>query len=111
MLEALALRGDYAITTRYTTLAVSAGSVRVVRTKNGISLIDAGVGQRAQRNGRRDNKQLRLLIGDAPINEVLLSHLHEDHTSLLPELAAEFRIGSIRVNAYRYRIRAWSRCW
>ena len=102
LFEALALRGDYAITTRYTTLAVGAGSVRVVRTKNGVSLIDAGVGPHAHSEITAEvMKQLELLIGDAPINEVLLSHLHEDHTSLLPELAAKFGIGTIRVNAYQ----------
>jgi hypothetical protein len=89
--------GDVAITTVYTTYAVNAGSIRLVKTAEGYSLIDAGVGN-ANRTELTQTimEELRKTIGSEPIVEVLLSHLHEDHTWLLPEIAKEFRIGRIR---------------
>jgi hypothetical protein len=89
--------GDVAITTVYTTFAVNAGSIRLVKTAEGYSLIDAGVGNanRAELT-QTIMEELRKTIGSEPILEVLLSHLHEDHTWLLPELAKEFQIGRIR---------------
>ena len=42
------------------------------------------------------------IIGEEPIAEVMITHLHEDHTSLLPRLAEKFPIGKLRVNSLQF---------
>jgi hypothetical protein len=98
-----AIVGEYAILSQHHTLAVGAAATTVVETLQGVRIFDAGVGH----DGREALTQttmnkLRTIIGDRPILEVVISHLHEDHTNLLPELAREFEIGRIRVGAAQY---------
>jgi hypothetical protein len=102
VLGAVDVRGDYVITSRYTKLAVGAGSVGIIETDRGFVLVDAGVGP----DGHAELtahvlEQIDRILGGRPIEEILLSHLHADHTSLLPELAARYRIGKLRINAYQ----------
>ncbi len=104
-LEALSLSGDFIITRTYTAYAVGSGSLRVVRSEHGvISLIDAGVGPHAHTElSAAILAELNSDIGNAPIAEILLSHVHEDHASLLPDIARERPIGKIRINAYQHQ--------
>jgi Metallo-beta-lactamase superfamily len=104
-LEVLELRGDFAITRHYSAYAVGAGSLTVVRSEHGvITLVDAGVGNIAHSELTESIlAELAVDIGKSPIAEVLLSHLHEDHTSLLPELARRYPIGKIRINSYQHQ--------
>ncbi|MGO4883326.1 MAG: DUF4157 domain-containing protein [Bryobacteraceae bacterium] len=93
----------YVITSQYRHLAVGAGAAGVLETKQGLRLIDAGVGT----DGGVDISHAILdrlsgIIGDRPIFEVMITHLHEDHTSLLPSLAERFPIGKLRAGAVQF---------
>lgn len=96
------LRGDYAISTRYTKLAVGAGSVGVIETQRGVALVDAGVGPHAHAElTAHVLNEIDGLLNGRKITEILITHLHEDHTSLLPKLAEKYPITTIRVNEYQ----------
>lgn len=94
---------SYVLTSQYHHLAVGAGAITILETPQGVRLIDAGVGH----DGGSDISDAILdrasgIIGERPIIEVMISHLHTDHTQLLPRLAERFPIGKIRVNALQF---------
>jgi hypothetical protein len=93
----------YLISSQYHHLAVGAGATTVLETKQGFRLIDAGVGS----DGRSDlsdaiMERLAGIIGDKPIVEVMITHLHADHTNLLPRIAEKFPIGKLRTSAAQF---------
>ncbi|MDQ8021909.1 MAG: DUF4157 domain-containing protein [Moraxellaceae bacterium] len=103
MLEAVSVTDAYVITTQYHHLAVGAGALTILETPDGVRLIDAGVGQEGGSVlADAIMERVSSIIGDRPIVEVLLTHLHADHTALLPRLAGRFNIGSLRVNALQF---------
>ncbi|MEC5397626.1 eCIS core domain-containing protein [Uliginosibacterium sp. H1] len=102
-LEAVSVTDAYVITTQYHHLAVGAGALTILETPDGVRLIDAGVGQEGG-SVLADAivERAASIIGNRPIVEVLITHLHADHTALLPRLAGRFDIGSLRVNALQF---------
>ena len=93
----------HVIVSEYHHLAVGAGALTVLETAHGVRLIDAGVGA----EGRADLASAMLdrvgrVLRGRPILEVMVTHLHADHTSLLPALAERFPIGRLRVNALQF---------
>ena len=93
----------YVIVSEYHHLAVGAGALTVLETAQGVRLIDAGVGAdgRAELASAMVDRVARTLRG-RPILEVMITHLHADHTNLLPALAERFAIGRLRVNALQF---------
>ncbi|TLD45175.1 MAG: hypothetical protein FAZ92_02552 [Accumulibacter sp.] len=93
----------YVIVSEYHHLAVGAGALTVLETAQGVRLIDAGVGAdgRAELAAAMVDRVGRSLRG-RPILEVMITHLHADHTNLLPALAERFPIGRLRVNALQF---------
>jgi len=102
-IEILSATADYVVTNVYTKFAVGAGSTTLVWTEQGPTLIDAGM----QQVGGQINSQLadavmqRLEEQLAGVNsiDVMLTHLHNDHTNLLPRVYARWQVGVLRVNA------------
>lgn len=93
----------YVIVSEYHHLAVGAGATTLLETAQGVRLIDAGVGT----DGGADISaaiadRVGALLRGRPIAEVMITHLHADHTNLLPRLAERFPIGRIRVNAVQF---------
>jgi hypothetical protein len=93
----------FVIVSEYHHFSVGAGATTLLKTPQGIRLIDAGVGNQ----GREALSQALVekiggIIGEEPIAEVMITHLHEDHTSLLPRLAEKFPIGKLRVNSLQF---------
>lgn len=103
VLAAEVITDAYVIVSQYHHLAVGAGAVTVLETAQGLRLIDAGVGaQGGAPLADAIMQRLEGIIGDRPITEVIISHLHADHTALLPRLAARFPIGRLEVNAAQF---------
>jgi hypothetical protein len=93
----------YVLTSQYHHLAVGAGSVNVLETAQGVRLIDAGVGmQGGEALSQAIADKIASTVADRPILEVLITHLHADHTNLLPKLAGRFAIGKLRVSAVQF---------
>ena len=93
----------FVIVSEYHHLAVGAGATTLLETAQGVRLIDAGVGT----DGGADISatiadRVGQLLRGRPITEVMITHLHADHTNLLPRLAERFPIGRIRVNALQF---------
>lgn len=102
-LEMVRVTDAFVIVSNYHHLAVGAGATTVLETAQGVRLIDAGVGT----DGGSDISaaiadRVGELLNGRPITEVMITHLHADHTSLLPELARRFPIGRLRVNALQF---------
>jgi hypothetical protein len=96
----VSITDGHVITSQYTHYAVGAGAITVLETPEGVQLIDAGVGREGGAAlAESIVEQVRSVLRGRPILEVLSSHLHGDHTSLLPMLAEQFPIKAIRVNA------------
>jgi hypothetical protein len=95
---------DFKLTLEATKLAVGAASTTVLVGKDGaVRIVDAGVHQVGGRSSpaliEATIARLRQIIGNRPIVEVLISHSHFDHISLLERLAETFEIRTLRVNA------------
>jgi hypothetical protein len=102
-LDVVAATGGYLVTTSFTKYAVGAGSTTLVRTAAGWVLVDAGMHQVA---GSINDiladalvNRIAADVGNQPLAEVMLTHIHLDHTALLPRLYARLGIGTLRVNA------------
>jgi glyoxylase-like metal-dependent hydrolase (beta-lactamase superfamily II) len=94
---------QWGITSEYTKLSVGAASCGVVKTRQGIKLIDAGVHHvgadvDAQMADRAMDR-LAELIGNEPIREIMITHAHLDHIALLDRISRRFRIERITINA------------
>lgn len=102
-LAAVRVTDAYVIVSQYHHFAVGAGATTLLETAQGVRLIDAGVGNEGHAAiSAAIADQVGQLLNGRPIAEVLITHLHEDHTSLLPELAERFPIGRLRVNAVQF---------
>lgn len=92
----------WGITTEYTKLAVGAASCTVLKTPSGISLIDAGVrlaGADVDAKVKaRTLAKLRELVGDQPIEDILISHAHLDHVGIIDAIGKEFVVKRIHIN-------------
>ena len=102
-LEVVRVTDTFVIVSNYHHLAVGAGATTILETAQGVRLIDAGVGT----DGGSDISaaiadRVSGILNGRPIAEVMITHLHADHTSLLPELARRFPIGRLRVNALQF---------
>ncbi|PLR23000.1 hypothetical protein SGCZBJ_16735 [Caulobacter zeae] len=102
-LEVVRVTDTFVIVSNYHHLAVGAGATTILETAQGVRLIDAGVGT----DGGSDISaaiadRVSGILNGHPIAEVMITHLHADHTSLLPELARRFPIGRLRVNALQF---------
>lgn len=98
----VARNANTGITTENYKLTVGAASCTVVITPTGVRLIDAGV----RHDGVIDPemvdyamKRLHEIIGDRPIEEILITHSHLDHVGILDRISGEFVIKQISVNA------------
>lgn len=102
-IELVSATTNYIVTTTYTKFAVGAGSTTLVRTDTGLILVDAGMHQvgGAINDALADATVVRLeaAAGGEAITEVIITHMHADHTALLPRIYARFEIGTLRVNA------------
>ncbi len=102
-LDVVAASGGYIVTTTFTKYAVGAGSTTLVRTAAGWALVDAGMHQVAGSiNELIADALVERIVADLagqPLVEVMLTHIHLDHTALLPRLYARLAIGTLRVNA------------
>ncbi|KSB91809.1 hypothetical protein AS593_07235 [Caulobacter vibrioides] len=102
-LEVVRVTDTFVIVSNYHHLAVGAGATTILETAQGVRLIDAGVGT----DGGADISaaiadRVSGILNGRPIAEVMITHLHADHTNLLPELARRFPIGRLRVNALQF---------
>lgn len=96
---------DFVVTTDFTNVAVGAASTNLVRTDQGLMLIDAGSevgpGGTASR-AAMEAAAIQAIVRDAagqPIERVLITHAHADHLNLLARLAAEVDIRVIQLTA------------
>ncbi len=89
------------VTATYTRFAVGAGSTSLLSAGGQFIVIDAGTfGPAGSAVADATLRALEARIGrNGVIAQILITHAHADHMSLLPELATRFRIGAIRINA------------
>jgi Domain of unknown function (DUF4157)/Metallo-beta-lactamase superfamily len=94
---------EWGLTTEYTKLAVGAAACGVVKTKQGIKLIDAGVrhdGATVDESMKKHAvERLKELVGDEPIRDIIVTHAHLDHIALFEEISKQFIIERITINA------------
>jgi hypothetical protein len=104
-LDVVGGHSGYLVTTTFTKYAVGAGSTTLVRTDAGWALVDAGMHQ----VGGVINEvladaivdRIAAQVGGERLVEVMLTHIHLDHTALLPRIYARLGIGTLRVNAFQ----------
>ncbi|PWT95571.1 MAG: hypothetical protein C5B55_01125 [Blastocatellia bacterium] len=103
-LDVIAATPEHIITTKYTKFAVGAASTSALRLMDGtVVIIDAGVNNRGLATTYdalvdATMKKLADFIKTDPIREILISHAHKDHVSLIPEIMKRFRVDTIRIN-------------
>jgi len=108
-LEVLASTPEHVITAKYTKFAVGAASTSALRLMDGtVVVIDAGINNRGLGTTYKDladttMRKLAEFIKDDPIREILISHTHKDHTSLVLEIMRRFRVDIIRINDIQKR--------
>jgi glyoxylase-like metal-dependent hydrolase (beta-lactamase superfamily II) len=94
---------QWGITSEYTKLSVGAAACGVVKTREGIKLIDAGVHHAgAEVDARMADlamDRLAELIGSEPIRDIMITHAHLDHIALLERISKRFKIERITINA------------
>ena len=88
------------VTATFTRYAVGAGSTSLLDAGGHFIIIDAGTfGPAGSAVADATLRALEAHIGrGGVIAQILITHAHADHMDLLPELAARFRIGAIRIN-------------
>ncbi|MEJ7813237.1 MAG: DUF4157 domain-containing protein, partial [Gemmatimonadaceae bacterium] len=103
VIDIVAVTPEHVITSTYTKLAVGAASTSVLQTPQGVIVIDAGVhhvGEHVEAAlATATMQRLHDIIGNQPIREILVTHMHLDHHALLPRIAAEFEVETLRLNA------------
>lgn len=93
------------IVSQYTKYAVGAASTSVVNVDRQVILIDAGISEGMNIPSDWGDtlaetmiESLKARIGSRPIAQLLVTHGHTDHISLIPLIAENFEIQSIRLN-------------
>ena len=89
------------VTATYTRYAVGAGSTTPLEAGGSHILIDAGTfGLAGEAIAKATLDAIAARVGEGGvIAQILITHAHADHMSLLPRLAERFRIAAIRINA------------
>ncbi len=108
-LDVIAATSEHVITSKYTKFAVGAASTSALRLMdNTIVIIDAGVNNRGLATSYdalvdATMQKLADFIKNDPIREILISHAHKDHVSLIQEIMRRFRVDTIRINDVQKR--------
>jgi hypothetical protein len=98
----VAIDGDLVVLDRYVKAAVGAASTTVVVGPDGYYLIDAGVmGAGSGTVADATMQLLREINRTGRFEAVLSSHMHADHTNLVPRVYAEFTIGRLALNYFQ----------
>ena len=102
LIQVLAETPQFVITTTFTSLAVGAAGTSVLQTSTDTILIDAGVnssfGEVNDALVEQTIARLHEINPSGRFREILLSHGHADHASLLVRVSSEFEVSSIRTN-------------